>query len=148
MIAENMNILKNSAFKSLLYIAVFAGLLKLSAMTFTWFWNNVFNNYVELPIINQLESVGVIAFLYLILTGIKFGFGAINEKNVLNSEPICEGCQKVRNSIAIEKARTLSKEDKEQLKSAIAKCCGINAEQSKIKQLSFNEPIKEFVEKF
>ncbi len=143
-----MNILKNSAFKSLLYIAVFAGLLKLSAMTFTWFWNNVLNSYIDLPLMNQLESVGVIAFLYLIITGIKFGFGAVYEKNSPISDPICESCEKVRNSLAIEKARTLSKEDKEQLKSAIAKCCGINPDANKLKQFSFNEPIKEFADKY
>ena len=142
-----MKILQNSAFRSLLYIAVFAGLLKLSAMTFTWFWNNVFNAYIELPIVNQLEAVGIIAFIYLILTGIKFGFGAITEKNNNISDSICEGCEKVRNSLVVEKARSLSNEDKEQLKSAIAKCCGIQTDSRKLNQLSFNEPMKKVIDK-
>ncbi len=142
-----MKILQNSAFRSLLYIAVFAGLLKLAAMTFTWFWNNVFNVYIDLPTVNQLESVGIIAFMYLVLTGIRFGFGAITDKVSPISEPLCESCEKVRSSIAVEKARALSTEDKEQLKSAIAKCCGMQTEHHSLNKLSFNEPMKKVIDK-
>ncbi len=132
-----INLLKNNVSKSLLYILIFAGILKLSGMLLTWFWNDYLTVQFGFEYITFLESVGMIAFFYLVYSGIRFGFNTItsqlsnSESHTPGSLPECKYCEK--NSTGnIQKLKEMSADEKERLKQAIAKCCGINHIPSKI----------------
>lgn len=126
-----LNLLKNNVSKSLLYILFFAGILKLAGMLLTWFWNSYLVYSLDLEHITFLESVGMIAFFYLVYSGIKFGFNTItnqfsgNDKKQKESSPICQSCELMqKNKYQSQFTNRLSPDEKEKLKQAIAKCCG------------------------
>lgn len=140
-----LSILKNNVSKSLLYILFFAGLLKLGGMIITWFWNNYMVYSFDLEYITFLESVGMIAFFYLVFSGVKFGFNTL--ANQINSKqpsspgnlPQCKTCDAYQRSNGTQFVNKLSADEKEKLKQAIAKCCGFQHEPMKIdnkKQIS------------
>lgn len=124
-----LNLLKNNVLKSLLYILFFAGILKLSGMLLTWFWNSYLVYTFDVQHITFLESVGMLAFFYLVYSGVKFGFvtiiGQKNTTDNLSSKnmPQCQQCEKnaLNNTHYV---NNLTLDEKEKLKAAIAKCCG------------------------
>ncbi|HRP01166.1 MAG TPA: hypothetical protein PLE30_00805 [Candidatus Kapabacteria bacterium] len=127
-----MKALKYNALKSLVYILIFAGLLKLSGMLLAWIWNSyiVYNYRVE-PI-TFLEATGLLAFFYLIYAGVKFGFDNITSfnffhnkgKNSVAVQNECEHLSKYENSFLM-RSKFMSEEEKERLREELAKCCGI-----------------------
>ncbi len=124
-----MNFFKNIAVRAILYIVIFAALLKLSGMTVVWFWNKFLLKLGNFEPITFLESVGIVTFVYLVFAGIRFGFASYNERplniRTPGSMPECQECAKIAQQNGIATLRSLSKEEKERLKEAIAKCCGI-----------------------
>jgi hypothetical protein len=126
-----MKIFKTGAFKAIIYILIFAGLLKVSGSIFAWLWNSQLIKYFELERISSLEAVGIIAFLYLVYTGVKFGFDSffnLNKRHDIMSPgnmPQCRNCEKMAEPLPLKYARIMTKEEKDKLKEALAKCCGI-----------------------
>jgi hypothetical protein len=81
----------------------------------------------------------MLAFFYLVYSGVKFGFSTISAQFNLTDKmstkelPKCHTCeQNVRNTHN-NYVKNLTPDEKEQLKEAIAKCCGFNHENSKNK---------------
>lgn len=124
-----MNFFKNSAVRAILYIVIFAGLLKLSGMTVAWFWNQFLLKLGNFEPITFLESVGIVTFGYLIFAGIRFGFASYSERplniRTPGNMPECQKCAQITQQNGIATLRALNKEEKERLKEAIAKCCGM-----------------------
>jgi len=127
-----MKSLKYNVLKSIIYILIFAGLLKLSGLIISWFWNEILVKNYNFHPITFLEATGILAFLYLVFAGVKFGFDNISNMNLFNSKelkpgnlPQCKECDKVQSSYIL-RSKLLSLEEKERLKEAIAKCCGMN----------------------
>lgn len=124
-----MNFFKNSAVRAILYIVIFAGLLKLSGMLVAWLWNKFLLKLGNFEPITFLESVGVVTFGYLIFAGIRFGFASFDAKSFQmgtpGKMPECEECARLAQQNGITTLRSLNKEEKERLKEAIAKCCGM-----------------------
>ncbi|MBX3044103.1 MAG: hypothetical protein KIT33_04490 [Candidatus Kapabacteria bacterium] len=134
-----LNLIKNNVSKSLLYILFFAGILKLSGMLLTWFWNDYLVYAFDLYSITFLESVGMLAFFYLVYSGIKFGFNSISiqlsENNIGTKPgklPQCSSCEALQHHKDIAYINKLTEDEKERLKQAIAKCCGFQHEPTKI----------------
>lgn len=133
-----LNLLKNNVSKSLLYILFFAGILKLSGMALTWFWNSYLVQNLDVEHVTFLESVGMIAFFYLVFSGVKFGFNTItaqfsNTDNHTSAASKCQNCELMQQSrYKSTYANKLSADEKERLKQAIAKCCGFPHEAVKI----------------
>ena len=133
-----LDILKNNVSKSLLYILFFAGILKLSGMLLTWFWNNYMVYSFEVEYITFLESVGMLAFFYLVYSGVKFGFATIT--NQINPKiiskpgklPQSQTCESIKEKNDYQFANKLSPDEKERLKQAIAKCCGFHHDPIKL----------------
>jgi hypothetical protein len=127
-----LNLLKNNVSKSLLYILFFAGILKLSGMLLTWFWNDYLVDNFNVEQITFLESVGMIAFFYLVYSGVKFGFNtltanlSVDDKMSPGNMPQCQNCDKISTSNNVNSLKNLTADEKEKLKEAIAKCCGFN----------------------
>ena len=129
-----MKSLKSSALKSLIYILIFASLLKVGALLLSWFWNDFLTVSIGLSPISVLEAVGVIAFIYLLYTGVRFGFENLSNLNIFNNQnerlkpgtlPQCKECRQANNPAYITNLKSMSVEDKEKLKEVIAKCCGL-----------------------
>lgn len=134
-----LNLLKNNVSKSLLYILFFAGILKLSGMAFTWFWNSYLVYSFGVEHVTFLESVGMLAFFYLVYSGLKFGFNNIasqfsgKDNSLSHSDSKCESCDLMQqNRRKSSYASNLSADEKEKLKQAIAKCCGFQHESIQI----------------
>lgn len=127
-----MNLFKNSAVKAIIHMLFFAVLLKLSGMFVTWLWNKYLVKYTDVEPISFLESVGIVAFGYLVFAGIRFGFNQYelaqrhNENLHPGNMPQCRECAKDTDSSTLSKIKNFDRDDKEKLKEAIAKCCGIN----------------------
>jgi hypothetical protein len=127
-----MNFLKHCAVKAILHMLFFAVLLKLSALVLTWFWNSYLIRYSDVEPVNFLESVGIVAFGYLVFAGIRFGFNqyelAQQRIDILASEdvPNCKECAIANESATLSKIRNFDHDDQEKLKETIAKYCGIN----------------------
>ncbi|MDX9790697.1 MAG: hypothetical protein WC313_09555 [Candidatus Kapaibacterium sp.] len=126
-----ISLLKNNVSRALLYILFFAGILKLSGMLMTWFWNSYLTFSFGLHEITFLESVGILAFFYLVFSGVKFGFNTISaqyhntDKLSPGSMPQCQSCSILKKSNSLQTINKLSPNEKEMLKAAIAQCCGI-----------------------
>ncbi len=133
-----MKTLKYSAVKSLIYILIFAGLLKVSGLLLEWIWNDYFvYNYGAKPI-TFLEAAGILAFLYLVYAGVKFGFDNLTtlnnfsslnffnqkEKSYKDPNSDCDDCNKYDSSF-IMRSKFMSADEKERLREALAKCCGM-----------------------
>jgi len=130
-----MKSLKYSATKSLIYIVIFAGLLKVSGMLLAWLWNDYLVVNYGYEEITFLEAAGMLAFFYLIYAGVKFGFDNLSNLNFFqsknqtpNQHTQCEQCDRAESSFIL-RSKFMSIEEKEKLKEAIAKCCGINNNQ-------------------
>lgn len=127
-----MNLQKNNALRAIIYIFLFAGTLKLIALAFQWGWNNLLRERYGLEYLTFLESVGILAFIYLIYAGIKFGFEniGINDNNKPGLMKECLSCQlKPEGTPSNQSAKNkLSAEEKELLSQYIAKCCGMKHE--------------------
>lgn len=135
-----VSILKNNVLKSILYIIFFAGFLKLSGMLLTWIWNSYLTTALNLEDITFLESVGIIAFLYLVYSGIKFGFISLTDKNYMHDKTSADNQFNAKNyetflhnNIA-NNLNKMSKSEKEKLKETIAECCGFRHIPSKNKK--------------
>lgn len=140
-----MKTLKYSAVKSLIYILIFAGLLKVSGLLLEWIWNDYLVYNYGLEPISFLEAAGILAFLYLVYAGVKFGFDNISSLNnistlnnlsslnIFNNKDIknienkddCNDCNRYEKSF-IMRSKFMSEDEKERLKEALAKCCGLN----------------------
>lgn len=133
-----MKTLKYSAVKSLLYILIFAGLLKVSGILLEWIWNDYLVISYGLEPITFLEAAGILAFLYLVYAGVKFGFDNLttlnnfssfnlfSQKNTIKTDSDeCVECNKYEKSF-IMRSKFMSEDEKERLREALAKCCGMN----------------------
>lgn len=137
-----VNNLKNSLYKSLLYIIILAGSLKLFGWLLYKVWNSyIYDNYNVTPI-SQLEAVGIIAFIYLVFAGIKFGFFPFTAKESPGHMPQCQHCDKMAQPDYLKRVKRMSAEEKEQLREAIAKCCGFQKTPQAIKiELPQRQPV-------
>lgn len=134
-----MKTLKYSAVKSIIYILIFAGLLKVSGLLLEWIWNDYLVYNYGLKPISFLEAAGILAFLYLVYAGVKFGFDNISTLNNFSSLNIfnprdkknietnddCNDCNKYEKSF-IMRSKFMTEDEKERLREALAKCCGLN----------------------
>jgi hypothetical protein len=126
-----MKIFKSGAFKAIIYILIFAGLLKVGGIILAWLWNSQLMKFFEIEPISFLEAVGMIAFLYLVYTGIKFGFDSILNLNKQPDKmspgcmPQCRNCERMAEPLPLKYARIMTQDEKDKLKEALAKCCGI-----------------------
>jgi hypothetical protein len=126
-----MKFFKSGAFKAIIYILIFAGFLKIGGLVFAWLWNSYLIRYFQLEHISFLEAVGMIAFLYLVYTGVKFGFDSIlslnkqPDKMSPGNMPQCRNCERMAEPLPIKYARIMTQDEKDKLKEALAKCCGL-----------------------
>lgn len=118
-----MKSLKFNALKSIFYILIFAGMLKLSGIIIAWVWNDLLLEKFHLNEISILEATGIVAFIYLVYAGIKFGFENImnsNTQSVDTSEmagnmPQCKECNHSR-YILMHNTRVFTEELKDVIK--------------------------------
>ncbi len=138
-----MKSLKNSAIKSLIYILIFAGLLKLSSLILTWVWNKYIVHYYGVEPITFLESTGMIAFMYLIYAGVKFGFDSLSTLSIFPSKDKFSKDSHIEltskndfeESFKLQ-CKFMNKEEKEKLKETLAKYCGVSHAQEN----NYNSP--------
>ena len=108
--------------RSVFFIGFTGGLLLFSSIVFANVCNITLLNSFELPCLNYLESAGILAFVYVIVFGIKFGFSKTDLTNTLMSK-----FQNSDKSVKIvENLKKMSAEEKLILKQELADCCGMN----------------------
>ncbi len=107
--------------RSVFFIIFTGGLLLFSSIVFANVCNIAILESLELPCLNYLESAGILAFVYVIGFGIKFGLG---KKSLTNS--LVTKLQKTANTDKlVDNLKKMSENEKELLKQQLADCCGI-----------------------
>lgn len=119
--SKSFEFINSAIARSVFFIIFTGGLLLFSSIVFANVCNIAFLKTLGLPCLNYLESAGIIAFIYVIGFGIKFGLG---KKSLTNSL-----VTKLQNSAnpdkLVDNLKKMSEKEKEILKQQLADCCGI-----------------------
>lgn len=111
--------------RSVFFIIFTGGLLLFSSIVFANLCNITFLERFHLPCLNYLESAGIMAFVYIIGFGVKYGF---SNKTLTNS--LMTKFQTYDNKTKSEKILNniskMSPEERAILKEQLANCCGKN----------------------
>ena len=91
-------------------------------------WNNSLSFHLNMEEISFLEAVGVVAFVYVIYFGIKFGESKCNngsKKDIMTEEPAtADKMSYADEMIAKDLLKNVPEAEREDLKDFIARCCG------------------------
>lgn len=111
--------------RAVFFIGFTGGLLLFSSIVFANVCNLTVLERYELPCLNYLESAGIMAFVYIIGFGVKFG---ITNKDLTNSlmSKFQKSDKNVQSEKIISNLKQMSHEEKEILKEQLATCCGMN----------------------
>ncbi|GAB5465280.1 MAG: hypothetical protein Kapaf2KO_07160 [Candidatus Kapaibacteriales bacterium] len=118
----------NKLARSLFFIVFVGGLLFMASFIISY----IFNHYLSFKYFNGarftiLEIAGIIAFVYVLAFGIRFGFKSsqpvINRFSNQNRNEEEEDCHEIENKLK-SNIDMLSANEKEQLKRKLAEICG------------------------
>jgi len=123
-------IFNSKAARSIFYIIFVSGLFFLISISCEFFCNQIMAKCFDLPEITLLESAGVFAFVYIVYHGIKFGTNKISN-SPKDSMPNMQDNANMAANETLKTIQNLTQEQKEQLKSELAKKCGIQQKYSK-----------------
>jgi hypothetical protein len=144
---NGISLINSKAARTIIYIFFVGGLLNLSAGALWFLWNYGLTGLIEIGEVSFLESVGLISFIYVFYFGYKFG----EKKDAEAAAAKCNLAEQMNNSHSIHVVRQMSQQDKNELKNAIARCCGLddatnrNSVQSSPRPENFNpySPLKQ-----
>ncbi|MEN9282227.1 MAG: hypothetical protein RL594_1162 [Bacteroidota bacterium] len=71
-----MSIFTTKTARTMMYICSIGGLLVVNGAAVTYLWNTMVETRTNMEPLRLLEGVGITAFAYVIIFGIKFGRGA------------------------------------------------------------------------
>ncbi len=123
-------IFNSKAARSIFYILFVSGLFFLISACCEFFCNEIMCKYFGLPEVSLLEAAGVFAFVYIVYHGIKFGSNKISSSQKDNMPKMQNNANMAANE-TLNTIQNLTHEQKEQLKSELAKKCGIQHKYSK-----------------
>lgn len=116
------NFFNSGIARSVFFIVFTGGLLLFASIVFANVCNIAILNSLELPCLNYLESAGILAFVYVVAFGVKFGLGKTDLTNSLMSK--FQNADK--DGKIIENLKKMTDEEKLILKQQLADCCGMN----------------------
>jgi hypothetical protein len=111
--------------RAVFFIGFTGGLLLFSSIVFANICNLTFIAKLQLPCLNYLESAGIMAFVYIVGFGVKFG---ITNKDLTNSlmSKFQKSDKNVKTESIVNNLSKMSSEEREILKQQLASCCGMN----------------------
>lgn len=121
----------NKKARSIFYIVLISGLLSLTSFVIEFVWNHTFIKLFGVPPITFLESVGIVAFVYVIYFGIKFGEDCqddeITEENETKRHATDNFTYTTASSSRLnpEIINSLPQTEKQEILQFVSKCCGI-----------------------
>lgn len=131
----------NIAARSIFYIVFVGGLLSLSAIVLMISWNTGITNLFDTNPITFLESIGILALVYVIYFGIQFGKSSanVNLSSFTKSKSQTSDINtEVLNSETLNK---LNNSEKEELREFVNRCCGYkNSNDIGNKEISYSNP--------
>jgi hypothetical protein len=114
--------------RSIFYIIIISGLLSLTSFVIMLVWNNSLSFHLDMEEISFLEAVGLVAFVYVVYFGIKFGEAKCNndskEVNLSDTTDISDKMSYADEMIAKDLLKNVPENEREDLKDFIARCCG------------------------
>lgn len=117
-------LLNNIAARSIFYIVFVGGLLSLSAFILMISWNSGITNLFDANPISFLESIGILALVYVIYFGIQFGKSCSNVNLSSFTKTKCQHSDNNSEILSSEMLNKLNNNEKEELREFVNRCCG------------------------
>jgi hypothetical protein len=117
--------------RSIFYIVLISGLLSLTSFVIEFIWNNTFIKLLGVPQITFLESVGIVAFVYVIYFGIKFGQDCQDDEVIEENETKRHTTDNFtyspspKSKLNSEIINNLPQTEKQEILEFVSRCCGI-----------------------
>ena len=121
----------NKKARSIFYIILISGLLSLTSIIIEFVWNHTFIKLFGFERITFLESVGIVAFVYVIYFGIKFGADTETEQEMMHDDDNSELNDNLafqnatRSNLKPEIIKSLPNDDKKEMLNFVSRCCGM-----------------------
>ncbi len=117
--------------RSIFYIVLISGLLSLTSFVIEFIWNHTFIKLFGVPTISFLESVGIVAFVYVVYFGIKFGEDCQNDED----NEVYESKRHTNDNFTYSSSKTstlnseiinkLPQTEKKEILHFVSRCCGM-----------------------
>ncbi len=128
----------NIAARSIFYIVFVGGLLSLSAVILMISWNTGITNLLDANPITFLESIGILALIYVIYFGIQFGKSSADVNLSYFSKTKSQSTDINSDIITAETLNKLKNSEKEELRELVNRCCGYsNSSELNTKKASY-----------
>ncbi len=114
--------------RSIFYIIIISGLLSLTSIVIMLVWNNSLSLHLDMEEISFLEAVGLVAFVYVIYFGIRFGQAKRHydskEDDLSGNTFTSDKMSYADEIIAKDLLKKVPDAERDVLKDFIARCCG------------------------
>lgn len=129
----------NIAARSIFYILFVGGLLALSSFILMISWNSGITNLFNAEPISFLESIGILALVYVIYFGIQFGKSSTDVNLSYFSKSKSHISDINSDIISSETLNKLKNSEKEELRDLVNRCCGYkNSSELSNKDVSYS----------
>lgn len=129
----------NIAARSIFYILFVGGLLALSSFILMISWNSGITNLFNAEPISFLESIGILALVYVIYFGIQFGKSSTDVNLSYFSKSKSHITDINSDIISSETLNKLKNSEKEELRDLVNRCCGYkNSSELSNKDVSYS----------
>lgn len=117
-----MSIFTTKTARTMMYICSIGGLLVVNGAAVTYLWNSMAETRSTLEPLRLLEGVGITAFAYVIIFGIKFGRGA---------RPLAVNVVQATDSAVQRRCADMTREQRQALRNELVQTCGCTDSETK-----------------
>lgn len=110
-----MSIFTSKTARTMMYICSIGGLLVVNGAAVTYLWNTMVEARTNMEPLRLLEGVGITAFAYVIIFGIKFGRGA---------RPLTVKATQAADTSVQRRCADMTREQRQALRDELVQSCG------------------------